>query len=120
MLFRFRRLYQDIKKGFSWVPSVLKVFCLGHLYADFVGSYNLTDGPSMLPTLAAEGDHVWVSTRYRHGRGIQVGDIISFKHPLAVGANGMKRVVGMPGDFVMRDAHEGWSQVMLQVLVKSV
>lgn len=71
----------------------------------------------MLPTLAAQGDWVWTSHRYRLGRGIEVGDIISFKHPYVVGVLAIKRVVGMPGDFVMRDVHEGGNQTMLQVCV---
>ncbi|KAI4260643.1 MAG: hypothetical protein LQ352_000205 [Teloschistes flavicans] len=70
----------------------------------------------MLPTLAVHGDTTWTSSRYRHGKGIAVGDLVLFKHPYVVGVEAIKRVVGMPGDFVMRDVHdEGGSQVMLQV-----
>lgn len=44
-----------------------------------------------------------------------MGDLVLFKHPYVVGVEAIKRVVGMPGDFVMRDVHEGGSQIMLQV-----
>lgn len=69
----------------------------------------------MLPTLAADGDMVWISSRYRYGRGVKVGDMVSFKHPCVPDAAAIKRVVGMPGDFVMRDVHDGRNDTMLQV-----
>ncbi|KAL8717056.1 MAG: hypothetical protein Q9225_005664 [Loekoesia sp. 1 TL-2023] len=73
----------------------------------------------MLPTLAAQGDLVWISSYYRHGKGVKVGDLISFKHPCVPGAAALKRVGGMPGDFVMRDVYEGGDgkgrEMMLQV-----
>lgn len=75
----------------------------------------------MLPTLAVQGDSVLVSSFYRHGRGVKVGDIISFKHPCEPEAAAVKRVVGMPGDFVMRDVHDEGNgkgrETMLQVCV---
>ncbi|KAL8817021.1 MAG: hypothetical protein Q9223_004072 [Gallowayella weberi] len=93
----------------------LKVFFLYHVIAEYVGYSAPTWGPSMLPTLAADGDVVWISSRYRHGRRIQVGDIVSYKHPCVPKAAAIKRVVGMPGDFVMRDVYEGGNDTMLQV-----
>ncbi|KAI9698741.1 MAG: hypothetical protein M1836_003851 [Candelina mexicana] len=57
----------------------------------------------MLPTLAAYGDGVMISKFYRRGRGIEVGDIVSVKHPLFLGQGVIKRVLGMPGDFVLKD-----------------
>ncbi len=69
----------------------------------------------MLPTLASQGDWVWIASKYRHGKGIEVGDIISFHHPWEPGTAAIKRVVGMPGDLVMRDVYEGRNDTMLQV-----
>ena len=54
----------------------------------------------MLPTLADHGDGVLISTFHRRGRGVKVGDCVDFKHPLVPGAGAIKRVIGMPGDFV--------------------
>lgn len=74
----------------------------------------------MLPTLAAQGDSVCVSSRYRHGRGVKAGDLVSFRHPCVPGTLAIKRVVGMPGDFVMRDVVDGQGsgrEMMLQVCV---
>lgn len=61
----------------------------------------------MLTTLSAYGDGVLVSHLHRRGRGIQVGDVVGFKHPIEPGYGVIKRVVGMPGDFVMRDSPGG-------------
>ena len=57
----------------------------------------------MLPTLNTRGDFVWISKLHRRGKNIQVGDVVSFKHPLVPGEGACKRVLGMPGDFVLRD-----------------
>lgn len=54
----------------------------------------------MLPTLSAAGDGVCISARHRRGRGVRVGDCVDFEHPLVPGVRVIKRVVGMPGDFV--------------------
>ena len=57
----------------------------------------------MLPTLAATTDWTVTSRFYRYGRGIRVGDVVSFDHPLLPNQSAAKRVLGMPGDFVLRD-----------------
>lgn len=69
----------------------------------------------MVPTLAASGDSVIISKYYRHGRDVQVGDIVSFKHPMREDMRASKRVVGMPGDFVLRDTPEKGQGMMIQV-----
>lgn len=57
------------------------------------------EGASMLPTIYLAGDIVILSKFHRRGRGIAVGDVVAFHHPIF--ASGMiKRVIGMPGDFV--------------------
>lgn len=54
----------------------------------------------MLPTISVSGDRVLLSKYNRRGRGVQVGDLVAFKHPLVPEAEALKRVAGMPGDFV--------------------
>lgn len=75
----------------------------------------------MLPTLHIDGD--WVIISKLHARGgwlsrgyfpLAVGDLVSFSHPVRQGADAIKRVVGMPGDFVLRDT-PGANEVCLQV-----
>ena len=57
----------------------------------------------MYPTLPSETKYLIISKRHRLGRDMKVGDLVHFKHPnfrhLAAG----KRIIGMPGDFVVRD-----------------
>lgn len=120
LLFRNLPSFRSVR---FFAYGVANIFCLWHFISQYVGNYPLTWGPSMLPTLAARGDIVWVSSYYRHGRGIEVGDVVSFKHPCVPEAAAVKRVAGMPGDFVMRDVYEGGGGkgmgMMLQVnLVK--
>lgn len=55
----------------------------------------------MVPTLSAKGDWIATNKWYRRGRDIHVGDLVDFTHPLISGAAAVKRVVGMPGDFVV-------------------
>ena len=57
----------------------------------------------MLPTLSVYGDRVYVSKLYRRGKGIRVGDVITLKHPMFPGTGASKRVLGMPGDFIVRE-----------------
>lgn len=57
----------------------------------------------MLPTLEARYEHVAISRLHRRGRWIRVGDIVSIDHPVRGEYRSIKRVIGMPGDFVVRD-----------------
>ena len=69
----------------------------------------------MLPTLASSGTSVVISKWYRRGRGVEVGDMVSFKHPIDPESSAIKRVVGMPGDFVLRDTPGKGDGTMIQV-----
>lgn len=44
-----------------------------------------------------------------------MGDVVDFRHPMEQGAGGIKRVMGMPGDFVVKDGGEGRDKKMIQV-----
>lgn len=69
----------------------------------------------MLPTLEVLGDGVIVDRWYRRGRGIQVGDLVTFESVIHPGENVLKRVLGMEGDYVLRDTPESGSDTMIQV-----
>ncbi|GAB7328660.1 hypothetical protein MBLNU13_g00590t1 [Cladosporium sp. NU13] len=99
----------------------LQVFIYGtgitlacHIWCEYFFTLSQAEGISMTPTVNATGDFLLLSKRYRRGRGIEVGDIVSFKHPVDEGTFSVKRVVGMPGDFVLRDSPDT-SGVMIQV-----
>lgn len=68
----------------------------------------------MLSTLNAEGDYVWINKLYRRGKGIVVGDLVTVKHPWYPEVRASKRVLGMPGDFVLRNT-PGEGSAMIQV-----
>lgn len=69
----------------------------------------------MLPTLRTTGDCVFVSRLSRRGKDVRVGDMVSVKHPMFAGTGAIKRLVGLPGDFVLRDLPGSSSDSMIQV-----
>jgi mitochondrial inner membrane protease subunit 1 len=95
--------------------ATVKGFFLVHLFWDYFYELSLTQGPSMLPTLEVLGDSVVLDKWYRRGRGIQVGDLVTFESVIQPGENVLKRVLGMEGDYVLRDTPESGSDVMIQV-----
>ena len=93
----------------------VKYIFIGHFLTSHVGSFALTAGPSMLPTVNAQGVWVYIDKTFRRGRGVQLGDVVDFQHPMVQGVGAMKRVMGMPGDFVVKDGGEGSGKMMIQV-----
>lgn len=69
----------------------------------------------MLPTFEVMGDAVIVDRRCRRGRGVEVGDIVSFKSVVHPGETVMKRVLGLAGDYVLCHTPESGSDKMIQV-----
>ncbi|GAM88445.1 hypothetical protein ANO11243_064780 [Dothideomycetidae sp. 11243] len=86
-----------------------------HIFSNYLYSLDTTWGISMLPHIAADGDVVVVSKYYRRGRDVTVGDLVSFRHPLDERTQALKRVVGMEGDFVLRDSPHRGRADMIQV-----
>lgn len=68
----------------------------------------------MLPTFEVVSDQVLISRFYRRGKGIVVGDIITFDSVVEPGERVIKRVLGLEGDYVLRDT-PGESTTMIQV-----
>jgi signal peptidase I len=102
---------QYIGSTVTW--SIAAVLFL-HVLFNYFYSFSPCYGISMLPTLNSWGDWLLISKRYRRGRDVGVGDIVSFKHPSNANMRAVKRIVGMPGDFVLRDT-PGKNDAMLQV-----
>lgn len=110
VLARFPKIY--------WTVQVL-IYASGltlgwHIFCEYFFTLSLAEGISMTPTMNATGDWLLLSKTYRRGRYVKVGDIISFKHPIDEGTYSVKRVVAMPGDFVLRDSPDT-SGAMIQV-----
>ncbi|KAI9790717.1 MAG: hypothetical protein M1816_004858 [Peltula sp. TS41687] len=87
--------------------QVLKYAACAHLFFSYVLDIRATEGPSMLPTFALRDDWIIIGKRHAKGRGIQVGDVVSYWIPMHPGRGGVKRVMGMPGDFVMTGTPAG-------------
>lgn len=69
----------------------------------------------MLPTFEVMMDGLLISKHYRRGRNVEVGDIVTFDSVVEPGGKVIKRVLGLEGDYVMRDTPGSGSQEMLQV-----
>lgn len=96
------------------VQWAVVAFLAFHVCTEFfylpTGAY----GVSMLPTLNSSGDLLLISKLYRKGRKVEVGDLVSYKHPLRPGEFAIKRVLGLAGDFVLMYT-PGKSDTMIQV-----
>lgn len=103
--------------GHPWriASAAIRAVFLGHFFFDHVYAYAALQGPSMLPTFEIANDRVIVSRWYRRGRGIQVGDVVTFDSVVSDQDRAVKRVVGLEGDYVLRDAPGGAGREMLQV-----
>lgn len=98
--------------------SAVAIFLFWHVFTSYFYSFRACAGISMLPTLNSYGDWVLISKYYRRGRGIEVGDLVSYDHPVEEEVQGVKRVLGLEGDFVLRDS-PGTSGKMIQVCLRS-
>lgn len=68
----------------------------------------------MLPGWEIWGHGAVVSHSYRRGRGVQVGDLVKFKVPVTEDY-AIKRVAGMPGDYVLIPTPDTGREEMIQV-----
>ncbi|KXX81755.1 Mitochondrial inner membrane protease subunit 1 [Madurella mycetomatis] len=85
--------------------STLKFVAFAHLLWEYGLSMAPASGPSMLPTFQVLGEWLLVSKLHRLGRGISVGDVVAYNIPINDEV-GVKRVLGLPGDYVLMDTPE--------------
>lgn len=95
--------------------AAIKTFFITHLVWEYFYELSPTQGASMLPTFEVAGDAVIASKWYRRGRGVTVGDVVTFSSVTEPGERVIKRVVGMEGDFVLMDTPGSGSDAMIQV-----
>ncbi|KAK4669684.1 uncharacterized protein QC763_205125 [Podospora pseudopauciseta] len=81
--------------------SYLKLLALAHLIWNNLLSLAPAQGPSMLATYPITGTWHLTSRLSRLGRNLSVGDIVTFTLPDRPSAIGVKRVIGLPGDYVL-------------------
>jgi inner membrane protease subunit 1 len=81
----------------------LKFVAFAHLIWDYGISMAPASGPSMLPTFEVLGEWLLVSKLHRFGRNVSIGDVVAYSIPINDEV-GVKRVLGLPGDYVLVDA----------------
>ncbi|KAF2970034.1 hypothetical protein GQX73_g3495 [Xylaria multiplex] len=81
--------------------ATAQTFALTHVIWAYGMSIGFGWGPSMMPTFLATNEWFVTDKRYRRGRGVQVGDCVVYSIPVKPGEEGLKRVMGMPGDYVL-------------------
>lgn len=107
--------YPFAYRVFTWMRYGALFSLLFHITVSYFYEISWTWGISMLPTLSADGAAVLISKYYRRGRGVEIGDLVSYAHPLKPGYQAIKRVVGLEGDFVARDSPHKGSGAMIQI-----
>lgn len=112
LLTRLSQVY--LGHPFRVAVSTAKVLAAGHLAITYFYSWGTVSGPSMLPKWEIWGDGAVVSHLYRRGAGIRVGDLVKFKVPIN-GTDAIKRVVGLPGDYVLVHSADSPRDEMIQV-----
>jgi mitochondrial inner membrane protease subunit 1 len=96
------------------IADASKALAAVHLFFDYGYDWGTVSGPSMLPGWSVWGEGAITSRRYRHGKGVKVGDLVCFKIPVNDGT-AIKRVLGLAGDYVMMGTPETGQDSMIQV-----
>ncbi|KAK8067084.1 hypothetical protein PG997_013831 [Apiospora hydei] len=94
----------------SFQTCALAHYVFNHQY-----SFGWGYGPSMLPTFLVDGDIIIFDKHHRRGRDVRVGDCVSYHIPVSPEEDGVKRVIGMPGDYVLMNSPGATSDRMIQV-----
>ncbi|KZT21655.1 LexA/Signal peptidase [Neolentinus lepideus HHB14362 ss-1] len=79
--------------------------CMLHLFQRYIGGPKPAYGPSMLPTLAVQGELLLENnlSYWLNPKSIARGDLVSFVSPINPQRLACKRVIGLPGDVVCVD-----------------
>ncbi|KAK0198656.1 signal peptidase I family protein [Armillaria mellea] len=85
------------------MSQVFNTYCATHLFFDYVGRPSVTGGPSMLPTLAIDGDWILEDRLSLRFTELSRGDLVTAKSPLDPLRIVCKRIIGLPGDVICVD-----------------
>lgn len=78
-------------------------FLAFHMVTKYIVAVHNTIGPSMTPTIhgdQSQHPQILISKLHSHGRGVKVGDLITYRHPTVPRQFSCKRIIGMPGDLI--------------------
>lgn len=99
---------------FKTVIAVAKFFAFAHLFTEYGFVTAPCQGPSMLPTFDILGEWILISRFHRFGRNVELGDLVAYNIPINH-ERGVKRILGLPGDYVLVDSPGSGSNAMIQV-----
>lgn len=88
----------------NWKPLLIlntSIVLLWHYFLENFYSVSGSTGVSMLPTMYMSGEWIIISKLHKHGHNVRVGDVVCARHPVFANEWVTKRVIGMPGDFVL-------------------
>lgn len=93
-------MFAAIGRTASWA---VRIGCTVHLIHHHIYEVSETFGESMLPTLNYAGDFVHANKFCQKGRFCHAGDVIIAAKPTDPPQRVCKRIIGMPGDYVVVD-----------------
>lgn len=107
-----------IARPVRFTLATLKFLCAVHLIQSHALQLSPASGPSMLPTFSVDGD--WIAADMTHARNrrrrLRVGDLVVYRIPISPNEDGIKRLIGLPGDYVsMGTPGERGEERMIQV-----
>lgn len=89
----------------AFTPIGLALAAMGSIWSlttAYAYEISASEGPSMEPTIPNVTNTLGVNKTYRNGRGIKIGDCVQIASPLHPNVYLGKRVIGLPGDYVLR------------------
>ncbi|KAH6648988.1 peptidase S24/S26A/S26B/S26C [Truncatella angustata] len=92
-----------------------QTLAFAHVFWQYVYSVAPGSGPSMLPTFLVWNEWFVADRSYRRGRHVRVGDCVTYTIPVEPHEDGVKRVIGMPGDYVLVNSPGAKNDDMMQV-----
>ena len=100
------------------ILSTLKLTCAIHLLQTHIVQIAPASGPSMLPTFTVAGEYVLTDATHARNRRSQLrpGDLVTYRIPVFRHDLGLKRLVGLEGDYVsIGTVGEKGEDMMIQV-----
>ncbi|KAK5083626.1 Mitochondrial inner membrane peptidase complex subunit [Lithohypha guttulata] len=74
----------------------------GSLFREYLFTIDGATGPSMYATIPDAANFLCVNRMYGKGHGIKVGDVVQIASPIFPKQYNGKRVIALPGDYVLR------------------
>jgi len=89
----------------NYIAGLSALLTSAYLFRAYLYDWGPSSGASMYPTIPDASNLLFVNKTYRFGRGIKVGDCVQISNPMFPRQYAGKRVVGMPGDYVLRSEY---------------